>query len=184
MITSNKINNSLKRIVFFFVLVICVLQAVKLNSHKDPTIVGCSQEYLKFINLSPVYKDSTFNIYISQVESSNKIIFFKKDGISDRQLRSKFFLHIYPKDHRLLGEGQNLLTYDFRPKFFQCDLNGIKVYIAECDLPNIDINKINIGQYGYLGNNEISWRISAVLKSRHINEILQKNKESGIRNFM
>jgi len=53
----------------------------------------------------------------------------------------------------------------------------ILLYIAETSLPQIDIDKINFGQYGFRGNKSITWSVKPVLKSKSMQTLLDENGE-------
>jgi len=44
-------------------------------------------------------------------------------------------------------------------------------------LPQIDVDKINFGQYGFKGNNSITLSVKSVLKSKSMQTLLDENGE-------
>lgn len=137
-----------------------------------------NSKYVKLLDYIPVYQDSTYKIYISRFGEDTKIVYLKKDSISEVQRKSKFFLHIYPKDKGLLGENEfGNLSYDFKNNVRSFNFDNTNYFISETNLPKIKINKINTGQYGYEGNNKINWEVTSLLTAKSIKETLIINKE-------
>lgn len=134
--------------------------------------------YVKLLDQLPIYRDSVYKIYIANIEGDCKIIFLKKDSISEVQKKSKFFLHIYPqKDSLLIDSKSKLLAFDFYNNVSEFNYNQEKYFISSTTLPNFLIEKINTGQYGYEGDFAISWEIKDLLYLKSIKENLKFNKE-------
>ena len=134
--------------------------------------------FKKLLGLKPVYKDSVYSIFITTISKHDKILFLATGKISDVQKESKFFMHVYPKDKSLLGENKSgNLNYDFKSNFKLFNHLGKDYYIAETSLPQIDIDKINFGQYGFRGNKSITWSVKPVLKSKSMQTLLDENGE-------
>lgn len=137
-----------------------------------------NSKYVKLIDYIPVYQDSTYKIYISRFGEDTKIVYLKKDSISEVQRKSKFFLHIYPKDKGLLGENEfGNLSYDFKNNVRSFNFDNTNYFISETNLPKIKINKINTGQYAFNGNSEINWSISSIIEAETVRKNLEFNKE-------
>lgn len=143
-----------------------------------------NSKYVKLIDQIPVYEDSIYKIYISRFGEDTKIVFLKKDSISEVQRKSKFFLHIYPQDPSLfINSNSKMLPFDFNNNASTFTFKKMKYFVSSANLPDFAIDKINTGQYGYEGNNKINWEITSLLTAKSIAETLKINKEKGNKNF-
>ncbi|MDT0554156.1 hypothetical protein [Urechidicola vernalis] len=137
-----------------------------------------NSEYVYLLDKQPVYRDSIYNIYISEINSDTEIIFIKSDTLSEKQRKSKFFVHVYPADKNELDEGMNFIGLDFKNNSQQFIYNGRKYFVSSTTLPYINIDKINVGQYAFNGDSSINWRIKELLKRESVLKILDVNKEN------
>lgn len=167
-----------------FVIVIVLLQIQKRTQYskdiekKTEAQLKSKSEFVKLLDQIPIYRDSTFKIYIARFDTVNKIVFLKKDSITEIQKGSNFFLHIYPLDEELLKDtNSNFLAFDFKNDNTIFTFRDTKYFISSTDLPDFEINKINTGQYGFDGNNDITWQVESILKNEDICKILEYNKE-------
>lgn len=140
--------------------------------------VAANSPYVKLLEQLPIYRDSSYYIYLANINSEPKIIFLKKDSISEKQRKSKFFLHIYPNDKTLLGENKfGNLAYEFNNNVKSFSFKENVYFVSSANLPNIKINKINAGQYGFKGNGNINWSINSLIEALSIKRTLEVNKE-------
>jgi len=164
------------------VIVIIVLQIEKRNnslverSRIEIYKKKANSKYVKLLEQFPIYRDSVYAIYIANFNGNHEIVYLLKDSVSKVQRGSKFFLHIYPKDQTLLFES-NFLPFDFKSNFEEFIFNEKKYFLASTNLPKIEINKINTGQYGFVGDNNINWEINGLFTAEKIEKILKMNKE-------
>ena len=138
-----------------------------------------NSKYVKLLDQFPVYRDSIYSIYIANFDRKHKIVYLQKDSISNVQKGSKFFLHIYPHDQTLLLK-TSFLPFDFKGYFEKFTFNETDYFLASTDLPKFDINKINTGQYGFEGDNNINWKIDGLLTAEKIDKTLKENKEVNV----
>ena len=138
-----------------------------------------NSKYVKLLDQFPVFRDSTYSIYIANFNRKHKIVYLQKDSISNVQKGSKFFLHIYPHDQTLLLK-TSFLPFDFKGYFEKFTFNETDYFLASTDLPKFDINKINTGQYGFEGDNNINWKIDGLLTAEKIDKTLKENKEVNV----
>jgi len=137
--------------------------------------------YAQLLEKTPVYKDSIYAIYLTTMSGVDKIIYLKEGELTSVQEESKFFLHIYPTDKELLGETKtSSLIYDFKNNASEFSHLGTGYHVSETDLPEIDIDKINTGQYGYQGDSSINWRISKILTTEAMRPIIQGNNDDVV----
>jgi len=167
------IKKRLTFLIVFFVFITGVLFTMKNQNFKTDSqiLLGIdrlkkleNKSYLKFIDQRPIYKDSMYEIYIDQNEGVKKIIYLKKEIVSDKEIDSKFFLHVYPEDRTILKNGDNFLGFDFKNNVKVIEKDNQKYFISETILPNINMKLINTGLYGYKGNGQIYWQIKELLK--------------------
>lgn len=168
----------------FFIVLIIVFQIYKKIEYQteeekiSKAKIMSNSEYVKLLDQLPVYRDSVFSIYIANFYDKNKIIYFKKDSITLLEANSKFFLHLYPKNKKLLNQVNSTnISYDFRSNFKSFKYMEKTYFYSEIDLPDFIIEKINTGQYGYNQNNSISWQIKHVLRGEYIKGVLGENGE-------
>ncbi len=171
---------------FYWVIPIVVLLIFQLNKRntqiKDREVQvqlleQTNSPYAKLLNQLPIYRDSVYNIYIANIQGSNKIVFIKKDSLSDVQRRSKFFIHIYPRDHGILAAQADHVAFNFKNNIKVFRYKGVQYFVSDTELPPYIIEKLNAGQYGYKGNNDINWKISGLLLGEKIGKILKENNE-------
>lgn len=137
-----------------------------------------NSKYVKLLDQLPVYHDSIYKIYISNFKEKSEIVFLRKDSLTKIQEKSKFFLHLYPKDTRFLSDTKSkLLAFDFDNNVSIFVFDETKYFVSSSPLPDFVIDKINTGQYGYEGNNEINWCIDKILIKESIKSVLSHNKE-------
>lgn len=179
-----KYSLSKRNIVIILILILILIFQIKKRHNdlseiiqKELLLKQANSEYVKLVNQIPVYRDTTFNIYISNISEELKIVFFKKHTITPTQKESNFFIHIYPKDKTLVeGLNRNFLALDFKADFNQFNYNNDVYYFTSRNLPDFEIEKINIGQYGFQGDNSISWQIKSLLEASYLSEIVNYNK--------
>ncbi len=139
-----------------------------------------NSEFVKLLDQRPIYTDSIYKIYIAKFGEYNKIVFLRKDSISEVQKESRFFLHLYPRDKTLLGESKSKSpSFDFKNNVSSFTFKQSKYFVSSTNLPDILIDKINVGQYGFRGDGKITWQISSLLNAKSIEEILKINKEEN-----
>lgn len=166
----------------YIVVVLCVLVVMvivlKDYSSKEENIEAvqvavkrpANNSYLELLNKAAVYKDSICEIYIEELEGANRIIYLKRDTISEKEIESKYFLHVYPANKTLLKNGDNFLGLDFKNNVIEIEKDNQKYFFSDAILPNIKISAINTGLYGYKGNNSIYWQIENLLKPDSFNK--------------
>jgi len=173
-----------KAIAICFLSVILVLQAKKRNRQITQretfkqALEAAKTPYSKLLAQRSVYRDSVYQVYIAKINGQQQLIFMCKGELRPVQKESKFFVHLYPKDKNELKGKANHNSYNFenRPKQFMV---GNEIYFySTMQLPDFEIEKMNLGQYGFQGNNEINWRIKALLIGTDIAEILDQNDEA------
>lgn len=143
-----------------------------------------NSKYVKLLDYIPVYQDSIYKIYISRFGEDTKIVYLKKDSISEVQRKSKFFLHIYPQAPSVFkNSNSKMLPFNFNNNTSTFTFKKMKYFVSSANLPDFAIDKINTGQYGYEGNNKINWEITSLLTAKSIKETLKINKEKGIKTF-
>lgn len=133
--------------------------------------------YSKILLELPVHRDSLYNIYITNVNQKPHIIFFAPNGMTDVQLRSKFFVHVYPSDKKFLPQGENLMAFDFKKPVDSFVFRKKTYFFFAKELPEIQMHKINLGQYGYLGDNRVNWKIPEPITNEKIARVLYDNGE-------
>ncbi|MGY3795212.1 hypothetical protein [uncultured Aquimarina sp.] len=131
--------------------------------------------YVKLLEKTPIYNDSIYSIYITSINNKDKIYYVKKGELSEVQKNSKFFLHVYPVDKSLLKEKTSNLAFDFKNNAVKFMFNNEVYYVSQTDVPDLYIDKINTGQYGYNGDPAINWRIKSILRSKKILPIIKQN---------
>lgn len=137
--------------------------------------------YSELLTKTPVYKDSVYSIYLTTIEGKDKILYLRDGSPSSIRQESKFFLHVYPTDKSLLGENKTgNLNYDFKNNATQFSHEGNNFYVSETNLPELDIDKINTGQYGYKGDGSINWRINKILTTETMRPIISQNGDDVV----
>lgn len=167
-------------------IIICtiiVLQLIKrsnliqVNTIIETEKLNSNSPYVHLLKKIPIYRDSLYNIYVSKINDDSKIIYLKRDSLSHRVKSSKFFLHIYPIDKNLLDSGSTNLAFDFKSNFTSFRYFEKTYFVAETNLPTFKINKINTGQYAYLGDNTINWQVENIIDLKTIQGVLSHNKQ-------
>lgn len=130
----------------------------------------------------PIYRDSVYRIYITKINKINKLVFLAKGNVTEKQRESSFFVHIYPKNKKKLTEGINHIPYNFKNNVTSFLYNNEMYFVSQTNLPDLKISKLNLGQFGFRGDNNISWHVSDLLTEEKIGKILKENKE-GIKLF-
>ncbi len=174
-----------KQILFLTVVfAILVLQIYKkIGAEKEKALIEQSKkeansEFVKLLDQLPVYRDSIFKIYIANFSGKTKIVYLKKDSLTDILKKSKVFLHLYPRDKKNLKEGNTNVALDFKKEYASFVYRNSKYFILEKELPNFIIDKINTGMYAYNLDNSVSWEIKNILRNEEIKKILSENRES------
>ena len=172
--------------IFIAALGVCFLYSCK-NETKKPVVEEIKVEkdivspYAQLLEKTPVYKDSVYSIYITTIQDKDKILYLREGTESSIRQESKFFIHVYPTDKDLLGKKkQGNLNFDFKNNSKKVNIAGSDYYISETDLPEIDIDKINTGQYGYRGDGSINWSISKSLKTDLMQPIIELNNDAAV----
>lgn len=103
-------------IVALVLIIIIIFQINKKNKAiaNDKVKVDNISDYDELIDLVPIYKDETYYVYIAKILNIPKILYLRRNNISQIQKESKFFVHLYPKDTTLLKDNQNFLAFDFK----------------------------------------------------------------------
>jgi len=147
------------------------------KKEKELAKIEANSSYVELFSHIPVYQDSVFRIYIANLTGDDEIIYLRKDILTEQQEKSKFFLHVYPVNKELLSDNKlGNLSYDFKSNFESFKYLGEDYFVAHRDLPEIAINKINTGQYGFKGDGKISWKTKDLLTQEDIIRTLQANK--------
>ncbi|MBC8766915.1 hypothetical protein H4O18_02815 [Arenibacter sp. BSSL-BM3] len=169
-------------------VLLLVFQIRKRNSqiehrnNEQQAILNSNSAYAKLLNQRSIYRDSIYRIYIASINDSKEIIFLKKDSLNSMQRESKFFVHLYPKNVKDLVGSVNHNTIDFKSNFTSFTINGQLYNVAHTKLPDYEIEKLNLGQYSFRGNNDVNYKITHLIDSRKVADILKENKET-IDNF-
>lgn len=162
---------------------IIILQANKRNKQQssqesfEKKIGVSNSDYAKLITQRSIYRDSIYLIYVANIDGEQELIFIKKDSLTVVQRESKFFVHLYPKDSSLIKESIDHIALDFKNNPREFHVDGRKYYVSSRKLPDIEIKKLNLGQYGFRGDNAINWRINRLLVGSEIARTLRENNE-------
>ncbi|WP_157483712.1 hypothetical protein [Maribacter hydrothermalis] len=157
-------------------------EQIEQRNNKQEAINSSNSVYAKLLNQRSIYRDSVYSIYIAVINDSAELIFLKRDTLNNIQRQSKFFVHLYPKDKKDLLGKTNLNAIDFKSNFSSFTINGRLFNVAHTKLPDYDIEKLNLGQYGFNGNNDVNYKISHLIDGEKVATILKENKET-IENF-
>src|SRR5690606_10106208 len=159
---SNKI---LLRSIYFSILVVIITLQVNKRSQElanreyiKDQIRKAQTEYGKLLTQRSVYRDSVYKVYIANIKHEKQLIFLKADELSNLRKESRFFVHLYPNDSSLLKDNVDHIALDFNNNAQKFEVAGKQYFASYTILPEIGIKKLNLGQYGYRGNNEINWR--------------------------
>ncbi len=175
---------NLKIIVLLILLVVlAIFQIQKRNAQKEgaaqreAALKATNTPFKKVLFQLPIYRDSIYKVYLVNILSDNKIVFLRKGEISEKQRESSFFVHIYPKDKNKLEKGSSHIPNNFKNNVTSFFYNNEEYFISETTLPEIKISKLNLGQFGFRGNNAVSWKISELLIEKDIGKVLKENRE-------
>lgn len=145
-------------------------------------MLNTGTEYSKLLTQRSVFSDSIYKIFIAKIDGKKEIIFLKIGTLTEMQRQSKFFVHLYPKYKKdLLGKA-NHNPINFDANFTSFDYDGQLYNVAHTKLPDYEIEKLNLGQFGYNGNNDVNYKISHLIDGKKVATILKENKET-IENF-
>lgn len=180
MIIFNKIA---KIIAFIAIGMLCFFQVQKRNAQRNLiqerqlALKAANHPLSKVVFQLPIYRDTVYRVYLVKETSKNKLVFLKKGCITDKQRESSFFVHIYPKDKKKLDEGINHIPNNFKNNVTSFVFNSENYYVSETDMPDLKISKLNLGQFGFRGDNSVSWQTSSLLDHEHMQRIVKENKE-------
>lgn len=166
-----------------FLVVLLVLQIQKRNEQRterqkrELALKATNNELSKVLFQLPIYRDTVYSVFLVHIRSNNKIVFLRKGNLSERQRESSFFVHIYPKDKNILEKGTSHIPNNFKNNVTSFFYNGEQYFVSETSLPQIKISKLNLGQFGFRGDNSVSWKTSELLKDIDMGRILKENKE-------
>lgn len=173
----------LKIVIPILLLVILVLQINKRNTQlnllkqKEQAILNANSNYAKLLSQRSIYRDSIYKIFVANIEGKKEIVFLKKGTLTDLQKESKFFVHLYPKNQKdLLGKA-NHNPINFESNFTSFDYEGQLYHVAHTELPDYVIEKLNLGQYSFRGDNSINYKIQKLIIGTEIARVLKENKE-------
>lgn len=175
-----------KHIVLIGLILICLLTLLQINKRNSKIendenlykqLKSSNSPFSKLITQRSVYRDSIYRIYIANINDTNKIIVSKEGNLTSMQENSKFFMHVYPVNKDLLNSKSTHIPLNFDSNFQSILLNGKTYHFASQNLPEFEISKLNLGQFGYKGNNQINWKISDLLFESEIAFILKDNDE-------
>lgn len=152
------------------------------RTNKEEAIKNSNSAYAKLLNQRSIYRDSVYSVYIAEIKDNTELIFIKRDTLSSLQRESKFFVHVYPKNTKKLVGNANHNAIDFSSNFSSFTINGQLYNVAHTKLPDYEIEKLNLGQYGFKGNNEVNYKIAHLIDGKKVATILKENKEA-IENF-
>ncbi|MGO4919926.1 hypothetical protein [Maribacter spongiicola] len=155
---------------------------IKERNNLQQEIQNSSSPYAKLLNQRSIYRDSTYSVYVALINTNKELVILKRDSLNNMQRKSKFFVHLYPKDIKNIESSANHNAIDFNSNFSSFVINDHLYNVAHTILPDYEIEKLNLGQYGYKGNNNVNYKISQLIDGRKVAIILKENKES-IENF-
>lgn len=172
-----------KWIIIVFTILVMLLQLNKRNTQKalvqkrEIALKLSNNPFSKVLFQLPIYRDSVYRVYIIKIQSQIKIVFLRTETISEQQKESNFFVHIYPKDKNKLKDGINHIPNNFKNNATSFLYENKEYFVSETNLPEIKINKLNLGQFGFRGDNSISWHIPELLTEEKVGKILKENNE-------
>lgn len=155
---------------------------IEFRNQEQQVIINSSSEYAKLLKQRSIYRDSIYRIYITNINDSKELVFLKKDSLTNRERESKFFVHLYPKDAKDLLGSTNHNPINFESNFISFNFNEQVYHVAHTKLPTYEIEKLNLGQYSFRGDNSINYKIKKLILGTNVAKILKENKES-INNF-
>lgn len=165
------------------VVTLTIFQLIKRNEQitvrqeRELALKSTNNPLNKVLFQLPIYRDSIYSVYIIKDQDSSKIVFLKKRTITVKQKESNFFVHIYPKDKNALKNSLNHIPNNFKNNVTKFIFKNEKYFVSQTNLPNIRISKLNLGQFGFRGDNNVSWKIPDLLIDKKIAGILKQNKE-------
>lgn len=176
----------LKIVIPILLLIILALQINKRNTQlhlrkqKEQAILNANSNYAKLLSQRSIYRDSVYKIFVANFDGKKEIVFLKKGTLTNMQQESKLFVHLYPKNQKdLLGKA-NHNPINFDSNFTSFDYDGQLYHVAHTELPDYVIEKLNLGQYAYRGDNSINYKIQKLILGKDIAKILKQNNESMI----
>jgi len=152
-------------------------EQITVRQERELALKATNNPLSKVLNQLPIFRDSIYSVYIIKDKDSNKIVFLKKGTITLKQKESNFFVHIYPKDKNALKMSINHIPNNFKNNVTKFIFRNEKYFVSQTNLPNIRISKLNLGQFGFRGDNNVSWKIPHLLIDKKIANILKQNKE-------
>ncbi|MEL7271429.1 MAG: acyltransferase [Bacteroidota bacterium] len=133
--------------------------------------------YSRILTHRSVYRDSVYRVYIANIKNVNMLIFLATDSLTQMQKESNFFVHLYPKNKELLEKDNTHLNLNFENLPQQFEVGNKKYFYSSRTLPDLEVEKLNLGQYGFQGNNGINWKTNKLLLAEDIARILKDNDE-------
>jgi exopolysaccharide production protein ExoZ len=174
----------LKSLLIIIAVAILILQSNKKNiqletkEKQQVMMLNTGTEYSKLLAQRSVFSDSVYKIFIAKIDGKKEILFLKRGALTDIQRHSKFFVHLYPKYKKdLLGKA-NHNPINFDANFASFDYDGHVYHVAHTELPDYVIEKLNLGQYSYRGDNSINYKIQNLILGIEIARVLRENKEA------
>lgn len=173
----------IRAILTSLLVMLFVLQIQKRNKQiaivqkRERALKATSSPFSKVLFQLPIYKDSVYRVYITKIDSATKLVFLKEGVLLEKQKESSFFVHIYPKDKEKLTGAINHIPNNFKNNVTSFIYENEEYFFSEINLPEIKISKLNLGQYGFRGDNSIDWKIPKLLTEKKIAKILDNNKE-------
>ena len=174
----------LKIIVPLILLVLLgIFQIQKRNTQKEAlaqrelALKAANNPFSKVLFQLPIYRDSVYKVYLVKMGSASKIVFLKKGAVSQKQEESSFFVHIYPKDESNLEKGMSHIPNNFKNNVTSFFYNSKAYFFSETTLPEIKISKLNLGQFGFRGDNSLSWKTTELITDKKMDRIVKENKE-------
>ncbi len=100
------------------------------------------QAYQRVVSGEPIAR-STFDVYLDE-----RVLYYVKTPCSDEDVKTKFFLHIFPNDKEELPDYRWLWEYDNDDfSFHRQGLRFDSKCLASIALPHYDIARIETGQF-------------------------------------
>ena len=162
--------------ILFFQLKKRNTRTASIDSEKH-AVKKANSEYAKLILQRSIYYDSIYKIYIANINERKELVFIKKGRLSAMQNESKFFVHIYPLDTLDLVGKANHNPLNFKSNFTSFFYKEEEYHVARTILPDYKIEKLNLGQYAFRGDNTINYKTENLIYSEHIGKILKENGE-------
>lgn len=180
MIISNKTSRT---IVLLLIAALCFFQVQKRNiqkkilEEKHQALKATNHPLSKVLFQLPIYRDTVYKVYLVNTNAQNKLVFLRKGNLTNKQRESSFFVHIYPKNKKRLDNGINHIPNNFKNNVTSFVFNNENYFVSETSLPNIKISKLNLGQFGFRGDNSVSWKTSSLIEDEDMQRIVKENKE-------